>query len=378
MVMDGVESKEYDGIDYAETLLIFSLDSKRVAFVAQHGDKHCAVVDGVNGMDYDYIAPRTLNFSPDSKHVAYIARRGNKSVVVIDGVEGKEYEGIGDALVFSPDSTRVAYVVWHGRNKQVMVVDGAEGKEYESVGSPIFSPDSKRVVYTAWREKKTFMVIDGVEGKEYDGIGYKSDGVSGRFQSIGARRSVFSPDSQHYAYTAWRGDKWFVVVDGVESKEYNGIGDSLIFSPDSKRLAYAVRSGRQACVVINGREGPGYQGVLSPIFSPDSKRVAYIAYDYNSSHMTIVADGLPPIGFDDIFQGSLTFSPDSKHFAFCAEISDGHLTIVIDGIQSKDFDFDNISYPVFESSSKLRVMITRHFVKDHNYKLFRLDIEIPN
>jgi len=43
-----------------------------------------------------------------------------------------------------------------------------------------------------------------------------------------------SPDSKHFAYVARRGEKQFVVVDGEEGKEYDGIGEgTLIFSPDA-------------------------------------------------------------------------------------------------------------------------------------------------
>ena len=48
---------------------------------------------------------------------------------------------------------------------------------------------------------------------------------------------VVSPDSKRVAYLARRGRKWFVVLDGVEGKEYDEIGEgSLICSPDSKRV----------------------------------------------------------------------------------------------------------------------------------------------
>ncbi|HOK09763.1 MAG TPA: hypothetical protein PLJ10_08895, partial [Candidatus Hydrogenedens sp.] len=77
-------------------------------------------------------------------------------------------------------------------------------------GSPIFSADSRRVAYSAKRGGKWFVVVDGEEGKEYDGIG--------------AGSLIFSPDSRRVMYSAGRGNKRFVVVDGEESKGYDGIG----------------------------------------------------------------------------------------------------------------------------------------------------------
>ncbi len=107
------------------------------------------------------------------------------------------------------------------------------------------SPDSKHVAYVARRGGKQLVVVDGVEGKEYDRIGQGT--------------LVFSPDSKRVAYGARRGDKQLVVVDGVEGKEYDGIGQgTLVFSPDSKRVAYGGRAWRQAV----GRSGwSGRQGI---------------------------------------------------------------------------------------------------------------------
>ena len=81
------------------------------------------------------------------------------------------------------------------------------------------SPDSKRVAYVAMEKEKQFVVVDGEEGKQYDGI------VEGFF--------IFGPDSKRVAYGAREIGKRFVVVDGEEGKQYDGIvKDTLIFSPD--------------------------------------------------------------------------------------------------------------------------------------------------
>jgi hypothetical protein len=59
---------------------------------------------------------------------------------------------------------------------------------------------------------------------------------------------VISPDGKRVAYMSKRGDKWRVVVDGLEGKEYDGImRDSAVFSPDSRRVAYVGFRG-EGCV----------------------------------------------------------------------------------------------------------------------------------
>ena len=65
-------------------------------------------------------------------------------------------------------------------------------------GGVVFSPDSKRVAYGVKRGEKVFVVVDGVEGKEYNWVGWPA----------------FSPNSQRAAYAMQRGGKWLVVVTG--------------------------------------------------------------------------------------------------------------------------------------------------------------------
>ncbi len=47
-------------------------------------------------------------------------------------------------------------------------------------------------------------MVDGKEGKQYDMV----------------LEGTFSPDGKRFAYTARVGDKWSVVLDGVEGKQY--------------------------------------------------------------------------------------------------------------------------------------------------------------
>jgi len=86
-----------------------------------------------------------------------------------------------------------------------------------------------------------------------------------------------SPDRQHAAYMAIKGDKIFVVVDGKPDPTYDGIG-ALVFSPDSQRLAYTVRQGKKWLMVVDGKPGPTYDNIVggNPVFSPNSQHVAYM------------------------------------------------------------------------------------------------------
>ena len=356
-VVDGVEGKEYDGAG----TLVFSPDSKRVAYAAQRGDKWLAVADGVEGKEYD--GAGTLVFSPDSKRVAYAARRGGKWWVIVDGVEGKEYDEIGaGSLVFSPDSKRVAYEARRG-SKRLVVVDSVEEKEYDEIGvGNVFSPDSKRVAYEAWRGGKRLVVGDGVEGKEYD--------------EIGAGSLVFSPDSKRVAYEARPGSKRLVVVDSVEEKEYDEIGVGNVFSPDSKRVAYAAQRGGKWLAVVDGVEGKEYDGIgVGNVFSPDSKRVAYAAQRGDKwwvilGKWWVVVDGVAGKEYDGIEAGSLVFSPDSKRVAY-APRRGGKRSVAVDGVEGKEYDgFLKGSRLVFDGPSQLHTLALR------GGEILRVEVEV--
>jgi roadblock/LC7 domain-containing protein len=129
------------------------------------------------------------------------------------------------------------------------------------------------VAYEAREDDKRFVVVDGIEGKEYDAIGEGS--------------LIFSPDSQKVAYSAQMSNKWFVVMGGIEGKEYDAI-QGLIFCPDSKRVAYAAQVGNWF-VVVDGLEGEQYDEIVTVgggriIFdSPDS--LHYLAVKGNRVYL---------------------------------------------------------------------------------------------
>jgi len=321
VVVDGRQGKEYDDIGYGA--LSFSPDSKRVAYVAGTAYKRFVVVDGQEGKHYDGIhihyfavpfgntGVPDLIFSPDSKHVAYIAAIGNKSLYmyidgtgekmfsVVDDREGKHYDYVC-STIFSPDSKHLAYLAVKG-DKHFIVVDVQEGKHYDSAHEPIFSPDSKRLAYIAETGGKKHIVVDDQEGKHYYQIG----------------ALIFSPDSKHIAYIATDTDgNVFTVVDGKEGKRYYNI-HSVVFSPDSKQIAYiATNTDGKVFAVVNGQEVKHYYDIeaSSLTFSPDGKCVAYVAKTRRK--MFVVVNGSEGNQYDSIilagFGGGIVFDSNNN------------------------------------------------------------------
>jgi Tol biopolymer transport system component len=346
VVIDGQAGGEVhcDGIGKAA----FSADGKRLAYTAWKGGEKCfVVIDGQAGPEYDGIGIvwDELVFSPDSKRLAYGAKKGEKWVVVIDGQESPVYDNIDTDWgmpLFSPDSKRVGYVAKKSR-KQFVVIDGQAGPEYDEImeGTPIFSPDSKRVAYEARKGSSDhFVVIDGQAGPDYDDIGFLS--------------LVFSPDSKRVGYVAQKGKKWLVVIDGQAGPEYDGIMEGRpILSPDSNRIGYAAQKGEKSFVVIDGQAGPEYDGIGEGllVFSPDSKRVAYVAKKGEKSF--VVIDGQAGQEYDGIYK--LAFSPDGKHVAYLA-VKDKKCLVVIDGQEGPEYEVIVKGGPTFRADGTLEYL----------------------
>lgn len=163
-------------------------------------------------------------------------------------------------------------------------------------------------------------------------------------------RPIFSPDSQHYAYSGTSPQSSYCVLDG-EVTPTDGVVERLFYSPDSKRLAYILRGAdNKCCLVVDGEKGKMYDNIKpysswqppmsqplgKDIFSPDSKRIAYLAQSEGKSIM--VLDGnecsesasVPQFDFYRAF-----FSPDSKHFVYYTSLpgQGGNPIPVLDGVR---------------------------------------------
>lgn len=195
-------------------------------------------INGAPGYQY---ATR-LVFSPDSKHLAYAAKRNGKWVVVVDGQEGAEYDDIGvGSPAFSPDGKRIAYSEkTDAKAPWAVVADGQAGPEFDAISNPSFSPDGKHLAYAAVQgghfDKQQVLVVDGQEGEGHSAIG----------------NWTFSLDGRHLAYVAhvggnlnvgcivpglgagpFCGGKYAVVLDGRVGAEYSVIvPGTLLFGSD--------------------------------------------------------------------------------------------------------------------------------------------------
>lgn len=82
VVVNNKEQKEYDLIFKND--LLFSSDSKNLAYVAKNGEKEFVVLNGKEGRKYDDI--RYLRFFQDNKSIVHFARKGNEIWQVVEKI----------------------------------------------------------------------------------------------------------------------------------------------------------------------------------------------------------------------------------------------------------------------------------------------------
>jgi hypothetical protein len=303
--------------DIGKTSPVVSPDSKHVAYAALHGrGGWLAVLDGtIIGGPYEGFSPGGLLFSPDSRRLAYVVKKVNVWTVVVNGQEQKSHLSVLErSLAFSPDSKRLAYIAcaaksgFFRRSRMVamLVVDDKLGPAWlhdESSGRNgfsneiVFSPDSQRIAYAvAQNGRWTWVVDDMVQGK-VDGFvsGWGGNPEWARFPDHGktcCRKQTlsFSPDSRHFAYAGGVGGEHILFYDGEARGRHQGILNwPLTFSPDSAQLAYGAEENGRQFIVLNWKPLGRHYGVCSDrTFSLDSTQFAYVAMETPESFQLVV------------------------------------------------------------------------------------------
>ena len=343
----------------------------------RYGGATRVVVDGKESRDYFSVATRKILFSPDSRHVAYHASASERptmpdlSVVVRDGVESKPYVQILEGTpVFSPDSQHLAFA---GKRdgKWVLVLDGKESEAYDGIDDSFFafSPDSRHLVSRARHGDRWFALVDGKELK------LTEDGASGWV--------VFSPNSQRMAVVLFRGDKQNWLIDGKFDPTFDSVA-KLTFSPNNQRFTYPGARGNQWYAVTDGVESRGYEMIINSPgtpFSPDSHHVAYLTK--RDAKFRLLLDGKEGSEYDHV-EPFLAFSPDSRHVAFLAGrgrvVSPGdqgeQVVVVVNGRETKPY-VGIFPCVAFVGSGTVRVIAVRMNHETADYELVRVEVAVP-
>lgn len=395
MVLDGVKSPAWHGIDFSQTVLT----GNRFYYVAQPATdlKWHLVVDGKIGAAYDTIA--NLKVTPDGAHYAFIANRfsaapgaagGRFQLVVVDGVEGRTERDVSDLeqapdgrvsymamrpqttpggnpphliagaldaswttvfglpirvggivpqyhVAWSGDGQRFAYVQQNTPNPGVTVMVNGKpmGPTYNSAHGLLWSPDGSRLAYTGTSPSGTFAVIDGEESAGYNWI----------------RDFRWSPDGKRYSFIAGNATGTWMILDGKEQPKALGFPEGVLrWSPDGKHLAYSAQTTVAAYQpVVDGQVKPNYLGNFAthgqfnppldiPVFvwSPDGTHLAYAGTRTDNTVRAAWVDGVPQQGPIASYYHP-AWSPDSKHFATVTSDVRGW-AILIDGKISQGYE----------------------------------------
>jgi len=269
------------------------------------------------------MAVRTLAFDSSGAHVVYAARVGDRWTVVRDGISGARWDGVG-APRLSRDGARLAYPAlengrWH------VVVDGVAGDAFDAIlaGTLKFDPTGRRVVYVASRGDSVQVVVDGVASPGWSGVG----------------RLTFDGDGTHLAYAARREARWRVVVDDQPGPEHDEIGqvalgpvsptrgdgvDSVDFRPPG-RLAYAARDSGRWRVVAEGNASAPFDAVRALVHLPNDDGVVFVAR--LDAREGVVRGGRIERWHDAVEPP--TFSPDGR-WGYVARDGDS-VSVIVDG-----------------------------------------------
>ncbi|MBV9928461.1 MAG: hypothetical protein JOZ96_25825 [Acidobacteria bacterium] len=372
----------------------FSRDG-RAAYVADFSKDRSArgprrvVLDGAEGPSFDYIWSGGLHFSDDGRHFGYRAERGGKQFVILDGVEYgpyddafapsfREYEGRG--LVFAFDATR--------GGRQLLVVNGKEFDAEDPKGRELFFGEQARAPHEVVREGKHWIVWEGHEVGPFDeeiGLSFLHaaprgggwlvafeakrggkqvavvDGVEGRpYDYVGD--IYISPGAAHTLYPARRADgEAFIVYDGEEGPTYSNVEiegfDVKPFSPDGRHYFYTASRGEgydsKQYVVADGREGRPYYYVTGVTYTPDGAHLLYLGYDRARGRTFLVRDGEEVASYKQMPEGDIRFSPDGRRTYFRLRKEDGGQDgLVVDG---RAYYYDDVKDVEFSDDGRRSV-----------------------
>jgi len=157
--VDGQNGPPFDSVGTT----VFSPDSRHYAYIGiisqEPADRYTVIYDGSPTSTYDMAVPPIV-FSPDSKRMAFRISRGKDALVVTDGRQGRGYGNVGPPA-FSPDSQKVAYKALKN-GKTVIVVDEKEDEPFYETTQPCFGPQYGHVAYLARADEfSCFLVVNG-------------------------------------------------------------------------------------------------------------------------------------------------------------------------------------------------------------------------
>jgi hypothetical protein len=313
MVIDGNEGAPYSTVKSP----LFSPDGKHVAYQAMSGEKWFLVVDGTPNAG---TGTRILThaFSGDSAKIAYIddADDKNRGRLVISDLFFSRQTVVSPGIsrmIVNQGGSQIAAITQRGSNQYVISCSFdrpnavTSGLPYRAVNNLVFAPDGSNILaYSAERDNGQVIVFSGREEPlpgnmvgipairtDLKGVGtiivkgsqvyfhscFIDDGKNGQGYDE-AEGLTFGAESGLHAYTARKGNSWFVVANGVEGTGFDRVV-SPKFSLNGKYLVYRARKDGKRFVVVAKKSGkiikqlPAYDQIFDVEFTADGKSIGY-------------------------------------------------------------------------------------------------------
>lgn len=314
MVIDGIEGAAFSTVKSP----VYSPDGGHLAYQAMSGEKWYLVIDtnvnaGTNTRFLDH------QFSSDSTKIAYLDNSDvtNYGRLVISDLLFTRQTIIGlraTRLIVSHAEAKAAAITFRDNKQQIVECSFDRpdvikaGPQYTTIHSPSFSLDGAALAYSADHDGKRFMVLDDREEALPDGwILAGEPVVHPDRKKVGA---IFSANGQVFFYVSF--------LDSGQKENSYDEADGLVFNNDGSKHAYAARKGNRWFIVVNGVEGAEFDRVISPKFSPNGKYLVYRARK-DGKRFVVIANKTGKIirkhpAYEQIFE--VEFTSDGKSVAY--------------------------------------------------------------
>lgn len=315
VVMNSKAGKRYDAIDKLAVI-----PGGKAVYTAREGDKWSLVAgERTLAVTDGFATAPVMSADGTQLAIAAVENQNKKYLLVCSAkldqcIQGSRYDAIGE-LRTGKSTSRVAYIATKGGKKSVVTAEAGqspverEGTWYDDVTAFDISDNGKHVAFLAQRGKDSLLVADGAEvpagridtpldvavansGRVMHVVMVQGkvlafhDGkrVGGEYSTV--EGVTFSDDGVNYAFSAAKGEKFALVVNGVEgpwldmvvTPRFTSGGNLVVYRARNNGERYVVTADLQARTV---REHPHYEGVWEVVLFPDGKSIGYGAKQGN-------------------------------------------------------------------------------------------------
>jgi len=196
-------------------------------------------------------------------HVAYWIKKGDAWNARVNGRTIATTDVLIESLANitpGPDgSYAFAEKFAHGMRYNI---NGVEGEAFDAVGPIATSRGFTKTAYLARKGDRQFVVVDGVKGPSFDATRPDEGDCSDYLEDF----PVLSGDGKHLAYIEHVGDRERIVLDGPPLVDFAVISDQPAFIDGSNALVYGglARAGGEEYLVADEESHGPYDRIWSP------------------------------------------------------------------------------------------------------------------